>query len=58
MTNAIKIAVLAVAGLTLAACGTTESGYSDKGSRQVPSGHERRRERLHGCGQRQLRRQN
>ena len=32
MTNAIKIAVLAVAGLTLAACGTTESGYSDKGS--------------------------
>ena len=32
MTNAIKIAVLAVAGLTLAACGTTDMGYSDKGS--------------------------
>ena len=32
MTNPIKIAAVAVAALTLAACGTTESGYSDKGS--------------------------
>jgi hypothetical protein len=32
MRNAIKIAVLAVAGLTLTACGTTDMGYSDKGS--------------------------
>ena len=32
MTNAIKIAALAVAGLTLAACGTTDMGYADKGS--------------------------
>ena len=32
MTNAIRIVAVAVAALTLAACGTTESGYSDKGS--------------------------
>ena len=32
MKSAIMIAGFAVAGLTLAACGTTDSGYSDKGS--------------------------
>ena len=43
MTNPIKIAALAVAGLTLAACGTTDLGYSDKGtsrSRQATSAAE------------------
>jgi hypothetical protein len=42
MTNAIKIAAVAVATLTLAACGTPDSGYSDKssGSRQATSAAE------------------
>lgn len=43
MTNAIKIAVLAVAGLTLAACATTDTGYSSQGtsrSRQATSAAE------------------
>lgn len=32
MANPTKIAAIAVAALTLTACGTTDSGYSDKGS--------------------------
>lgn len=32
MKNAIKSGALVVAGLTLAACGTTDMGYSDQGS--------------------------
>ena len=43
MTTAIKITVLTVVGLTLAACGTTDLGYSNKessGSRQATSAAE------------------